>query len=192
MKTEEYLKSRDDRFYVSDGDITGARAVIFEAYPTSRDLEAKSPVSALKTWSGLDFFDEGWTDFSDTVATVYISNVPLYSTSHETAPLTAELEGIRLSPRAESELLRESFAEKMRGIIENEGVRLIAYKLEIFKRYYDDFLNTGDTEAVNKLRSRLAEGSLAVLEFPRYTLKQLRAAQKCYEEFVSAFEDAVK
>ena len=191
MKIEEYLRSDNSAYFVPDSSIENAKAVIFECYPTRADLEAKAPVSALKTWNGIDLFDENDRIPSDITATVYISNVPLYSTSKETENLTAEFEGIRLAPRAESEVLREYFAVKMRRIIENENIKLVAYKLEMFKRYYDDFVKTADEQTANRLKKRLESGTLMIVEFPRYTIKQIRAFEECYSVFKSSIDKIV-
>ena len=192
MEIETYLQSKDNRYYVPDKNTKNAKIVIFECYPTQIDLKACASVSALKTWNGIELFGEYDSKDDSCVATVYISNVPLYSTDEYTQQFVNSFEAIRLSPRVESDYLRNAFCEKMVKIINNTNIRLVAYKLEMFKRYYNDFLAIADTEVVSKLKDRLKDGSLALLEFPRYTLKQIKEFEACYNYFKEAFDKIIE
>ena len=188
---EEYLGSRDERYYVPDCVPENAVAVIFQPWPTKFDLDAKAPASALKTWHGCDLFGKDADFDTSRIGTAYISNVPLYGTDEETFKLAGPLEGVRLAPRPASEILRAQFGQKMRRIVESESVRLVAYKLEIFMRYYEDFAESAEPELSARLRARLSDGSLRILPFPNYGIDQIRAYEKQYNDFKSVFDEVV-
>jgi len=188
---EEYLGSREERYYVPDCVPDNAAAVIFEPWPTRLDLDAKAPASALKTWHGCDLFGKGADFDTSRIGTAYISNVPLYGTDARTFKLDGAFEGVRLAPRPASELLRAQFKDKMGKIIESDSVRLVAYKLEIFTKYYNDFLETAEPELIARLQARLDGGSLRILPFPSYGIEQIRAYEKQYIDFKSALDEAI-
>ena len=192
MEIERYLRSKDRRYFVPDSNVESAKILIFECYPTAMDLKAENSVSALKTWNGIELFDNDSIADDFIIGTAYISNVPLYPIDEYTKAFTGEFEGIRLSPRVEIEYLRQVFKEKMCKIIENENIRILSYKLEMFKHYYDDFLKTAEVEIVNKLNERLDNKTLEIMEFPRYTLHQIRGFEACYNNFKTAFDNITK
>lgn len=188
---EDYLKSKDEKYYVADSNLDSAKVVIFQPYPTAFDLNAKASVSALKTWHGVELFEDAEKYEDADIGTAYISNVPLYGTDEETYGFGNLFEAVIHSPHIESDFLRASFTEKMTVIINNQNVRLIAYKLEMFDRFYKDFLKTADSDLLTRLGERLESGNLKILAFPNYTQAQIRAFEKRYSDFKSAFDEAI-
>lgn len=188
MKIDDYLKSNDERYYISDNNLESAKIIIFQCYPPIMDLKAKSSVASLKTWGGIDLFDRTINVNEDVLGTAYISNVPLYPVDEETGTLLPEFEALTHSPLVGSEYLREQFKEKMKKIIENENARLVAYKLEMFKRFYRDFLETAEAELLKKLDDRINAATLKILEFPRYRIEQIKAFEQCYNDFKSELD----
>ena len=189
---EKYLSSRDGRHYVADEMPDSAKAVIFEAFPNSKDLEAKRPVSKDKTPLGASVADEGFDLSGDGIGVMYLSNVPLFSMSEDTEELIPEMEATRLSPHPTSEYLKSRFNERMTDLIFNDSIRLVAYKSDLVKRYYDAFLRSADALTVEMLNKRLREGSLAVIPFPQYTRRQIERATAVYSAFKSAFDKLMK
>ena len=192
MRIDDYLKSHSERYYISDDNLEGAKIIIFQCYPPIMDLEAGRPVASMKTWGGVELAGKELDIDCSLIGTAYISNVPLYGVDEETHKLMPEFEGLTHSPRVENEFLREQFKMKMRKIAENENVRVVAYKLEMFVRYYNDFLETAERELVRKLEDRINAGTLKFLEFPRYTIEQIKRFEERYNEFKSAIDDIEK
>jgi hypothetical protein len=80
----------------------------------------------------------------------------------------------------------------MRQLIENEGIKLIAFKREFFKRYYDDFRATADEQLIRRLDERLKTGDLQIIPFPTHKIEQIKRYEKIYNDFICAFEQLTK
>ena len=189
---ESYLQSKDEKYYVCDYNLENAEIVVFQPYPTSFDLKEKLAVSSLKTWHGQDLFGEKIDCDEKCIGTAYISNVPLYGTDEDTYKMVGDFDGIIHCPSPLNSYLRSQFSEKMKKIIENPKTKLIAYKLEMFTWFYNDFCNNSDVEIINKLNNRINEGSLKILPFPQYRIDQIRTFEKCYNDFKDAFDEIIK
>ena len=190
--TEQYLQSTEEKYYIADTVGASTNVVIFEDCPTRDDIAAAKPVSAMRTAStGKELFDEDTADTSG-VAVMYISNVPLYPTDEPTWKLIGPLEAIRLAPKPASEHLRKAFGIKMKKLIESEEIKLISFKREIFKRYYDDFRATADEQLISLLDERLKTGDLKIIPFPTHKIEQIKRFEKIYNDFIAAFDALTK
>lgn len=186
----EYLRSDDKKYYVSDSNWERATVIMFELCPTRYDLDNHLASSALKTRHGLDLFDDS-ARYSDAVGVAYISNVPLYGTDKDTFAFNPEFEGLRLEPRPTNDYLKERFRDKMTAIATNPNVRLISYKLEIFERYFKDFMDNADSDSVPLIKQRLDSGDLKLLPFPAYRIEQIRRFENEYNQFKSCIDKLI-
>lgn len=189
---EKYLQSKDPKYYLADYNVASAKVIVFEDCPKVADIKGGYPASALSTYNGIELFDEKIDLEEKGIGVAYISNVPLFPTDEDTWKLVGPMEGTRLEPHPTSEYLREQFGEKMEKIILSDNIRLIVYKLEIFKRYYDDFVASADSETVKALRDKLSAGVLKILLFPQYRIDMIKKFEKTYNDFKSAFDDSIK
>ncbi len=193
-RLEQYLQSKDERYYVSDNYTESSRMIIIEPYPGAVDIKDKSPSAAFKTPSGIDLFNtadpmpETVKGNMNSVGVMYLSNVPLYP-MEGTFDLAGPLEGVRLAPKPVSEHLQARFAERFTELILNDSVKLIAYKLELVKRYYDDFVEHADEKTRARLDARLENGSLKILMFPFYPKSYLDRNMELYGNFKSALNE---
>ena len=53
------------------------------------------------------------------------------------------------------------------------------------------YLKTADSDLLTRLGERLESGNLKILMFPNYTQAQIRAFEKRYSDFKSAFNEAI-
>lgn len=191
--TEKYLQSTDEKYYIADTAMASTKVVIFEDCPTRDDITASKPVSAMRTAStGKELFDEPTNLYECGIGVLYISNVPLYPTDEPTWKLIGPLEAIRLAPKPASEYLRKQFRIKMQELIENNRIKLIAFKREFFKRYYDDFRATAEEQLIRRLDERLGCGDLQIIPFPTHRIADIKRYEKIYNDFISAFDPLTK
>ena len=185
-RMEAYLKSKKPGFYVPDSACENASVIVFYSYPAAEDVRDGKTVSLWKTWHGVPLSEGERTDANVAIGVMHISNVPLFALDEETGELASEMEYTRSCRYPTSEYLKREFARKMTEIVENECVRLVVYKLEMFLRYYEYFMESTNERTVSRLRSRLADGSLRVIPFPIYTKQQLARYTKMHNDFIAA------
>ncbi len=186
MDINTYLKTTNSKYYLPDTLKDSSTVVFFDSFPKRRDIEKGYSTTADETQGGVKILGESTPLLTAlSPAVVYISNAILVPTDKETEPLLGPLEGVRLCPAEHCETLRECFAKKMRAIIENGNIRLVVYKGEMFRRYYNDYLRREDRAVLTKLSDRLDSG-LKIIPMPSHTASQIARMKSEYDTFVEA------
>lgn len=100
---------------------------------------------------------------SGRLSVVYISSVPLVSPSGAIDALAGELEHTRLGAAAVNRFLLEKFSEKMKCLIDNDDITVIAIENEFVKRYLGWFIAGASIPVLEKMQRRILKGSLKIL-----------------------------
>ncbi|MBQ8289614.1 MAG: hypothetical protein IJY01_01930 [Clostridia bacterium] len=185
MDIKSYLTADNPKYSIPDGALD-TKVVFFDTFPKRRDIERGYATTADETQGGVKILGEATPLLTALCpAVVYISNATLVPTDEDTWKIADELESVRLGPPERSDILRDTFVEKMRAIIGSDKISLIVYKGDMFRRYYNDYLHRERRDFLELLAKRLDEG-LKIIPMPSHTAGQISRMQKEYDTFADA------
>lgn len=168
ISLEKYLMG-EFGYQVPDFVPSGADVVLLLSCPAPDDAAHGLALSGGGGKAAYEFLfekdDFSYNSFSrqTRLGTVYVSNVPLVSPSHELDSLVDELEYTRLGAMAQNRFLLEKFSEKMKCLINNDDITIIAIENEFVKRYLGWFIASASIPVLEKMQRRILKGTLKIL-----------------------------
>lgn len=156
-------------FVVSDLRLNEEKVVLILMSPDPDDASHGIALSGKTGRTAYSFLFEN-DDFSynsilksGRFSVVYISSVPLASPGGAINSLVGELEHTRLGAAAVNRFLLEKFSEKMKCLINNDDITVIAIENEFVKRYLGWFIASASIPVLEKMQKRILKGNLKIL-----------------------------